>query len=77
MDIMHFDLWITPMLVAFVGAVLCLLVQWRRRDWMGLAAFLCLGAFLLLRVWGHYAPYQIWASAGFALASGAWLMRKG
>jgi drug/metabolite transporter (DMT)-like permease len=73
---MHFDLWITPTLIALVGAMFCLVKQWRRRDWTGLAVFICLGAYFLLRLSGHYANYQSWASAGFALAAGVWLVRK-
>jgi hypothetical protein len=73
---MHFDLWVTPMFVAAVGAIFCLIAQWRRSDWTGIAAFVFLGAFLLLRVWGHHANLQIWASAGFALAGGMWFLKR-
>jgi len=73
---MHFDLWVTPTLVALVGAVLCLVAQWRRRDWTGIAAFVLIGAFLLLRLWGHHGDLQIWAAGGFALVGGVWVMRK-
>ena len=73
---MHFDVWVTPTLIALVGAIFCLIAQWRRRDWMGIAAFVFLGAFLLLRLWGHHANLQSWASGAFALTGAVWFVRK-